>query len=103
MREQIKIKDMEGEITFDKKVWMELRLDTPIAPPRSTIGRLELDPGTCVKTVALQENGWPLCGIVQMQSADACVVIGHGAFDTNEEQFVWRGTFGEFKRTWRVD
>jgi len=92
----------EGDVSFDLNEWVQLKLDTPIAPPPSRIGRLELDPGTCVKTI-LTGNVFPWCGIVQQNTPDACVVIGHGDFQNEENTFVWKGNYGEFKRVWRID
>lgn len=83
--------------SFNRKEFMAYWLDTPMHPPESAEKRLNLRPGTCVKTPYA-------CGRVHRnEKLEICVVIGHGWNMNDEERFVWRGSHEEFQRTWSID
>jgi hypothetical protein len=87
----------EGALTFDRTDYAKLWRDTPQKTP-DWQGRANLRPGTCVKTKDAR-----VCGKVHTHDVKGCVVIGHGWEDWDSERFVWRGSLGEFLRTWVID
>lgn len=91
-------------MSFDRRDFCDVKLDTPIAPPADMLQRYKLAPGTCVKERGIADFLDTWCGIVnQHEHGEDCVVIGHGWNDTEQEMFVWRGTIHEFNRTWTGD
>lgn len=91
------------DFTFDHAEHSKLWLDTPSAPPGDMQHRLNLREGTCVKMrVTGHEFPW-ICGKVQKNTREECVVVGHGWTDDDGEKFVWRGPKVQFELTWRID
>lgn len=95
-------------MSFDTRDYARAKFNTPIAPPADMSQRLNLAPGTCVKSKG--DLNTMICGIVSRNArleanpaTNECVVIGHGWLDVDAEVFVWRGTQVDFDRIWQGD
>lgn len=103
---------LHGSVSHNESEYTELRLDTPLAPPRSREDCAAMKPGTCVKSyspaikAAVGEGSLrqlPTCGIMQKNTPRECIVVGHGAFDLPWERFIWRGDRAALRLMWEVD
>lgn len=100
------IKEIPG-MSFDRSEFFRLHMDTPIAPPADALRRMNLAPGTCVKTGPYRQE---VCGRVHTNpncekepKNNEAVVIGFGWDSSDEERFTWRGTYQQFLGLWQID
>lgn len=93
----------DSHFSFELREWFKRHMDTPFTWSVPANKRLELAPGTCVKTSGNLRD--VVCGRVHNNGSEDgnAVVIGHGWDNGAEEKFVWRGTRAEFLTTWQID